>query len=67
MDSDPFCANATSQLSSDFKSAVSTSPLEQSLHNTSRLERVHSELLADLHSPSLYLTWSERESLQHAG
>lgn len=46
MDSDPFSANATSQLSSDFKSAISTSPLEQSLHNTSRLERGHSKLLA---------------------
>lgn len=39
MDSDPFTANATSRLSSDFRSAVSTSPLEQSLHNVGHLER----------------------------
>ena len=42
MDSDPFSANATSQLSSEFRDAVSTSPLEQSLQITSRLERAHS-------------------------
>ncbi|KAK9918110.1 hypothetical protein WJX75_001378 [Coccomyxa subellipsoidea] len=39
MDSDPLTANATSPLSSDFRSAVSTSPLEQSLHNLGHLER----------------------------
>ena len=48
MDSDPFSANATSQLSSDFKSAVSTSPLEQRLHQKSRLGRTHSEFLIEL-------------------
>lgn len=45
MDSDPFSANATSQLSSDFKSAVSTSPLEHRLHRKSRLDQAHSEFL----------------------
>lgn len=42
MDSDPFSANATSRMSSDFRSAISTSPLEQSLHNASHLERRNS-------------------------
>lgn len=55
MDSDPFSANATSQLSSDFKDAVSTSPLEQSLQITSHLQRGHSarptDLAAWLHAP----------------
>lgn len=46
MDSDPFTANATSRLSSDFHSAVSTSPLEQSLHNVGHLERACSAPLA---------------------
>ncbi|CAL5220069.1 g2020 [Coccomyxa viridis] len=45
MDSDPFSANATSQLSSDFKSAVSTSPLEHRLHRKSRLDQAHSAAL----------------------
>ena len=45
MTSDPFSANATSQLSPDFKSAVSTSPLETRLHHRSRLDRAHSESL----------------------
>ncbi len=39
MDSDPFTANATSRMSSDFRSAVSTSPLEHSLHHAGHLER----------------------------
>ncbi|CAL8465868.1 g5404 [Coccomyxa elongata] len=42
MDSDPFSANATSRMSSDFRSAISTSPLEQSLHNVSHLDRRNS-------------------------
>ena len=48
MESDPFSANATSQLSSDFKSAVRTSPLEHRLHHKSRLDRAHSECLLGL-------------------
>ena len=42
MDSDPFSANATSQLSSVFKDAVSN---EHSLQMTSQHERSHSEWL----------------------
>jgi hypothetical protein len=42
MDSDPFSANATSQLSSVFKDAVST---EHSLQMTSQHAHSHSELL----------------------
>lgn len=42
MDSDPFSANATSRMSSDFCSAITISPLEQSLHNVSHLERRNS-------------------------
>lgn len=50
MNSDPFSANATSQLSSDFKSAVSTSPLEHRLHHKSRLDRTHSESMSQGYS-----------------
>ena len=50
MNSDPFSANATSQLSSDFKSAASTSPLEHRLHHKSRLDRTHSESMSQGYS-----------------
>ena len=43
MDSDPFSTNASSQLSSGFKSAISTSPSEHRLHHKSHLARAHSE------------------------
>ena len=46
MDSDPFSANATSQLSFVFKDAVST---EHSLQMTSQHDRSHSELLYHPH------------------
>lgn len=67
MDSDPFSANATSQLSSDFRSAVSTSPLEHRLHHKSRLDRAHSESLTSMMSCALMIKIvKEPEACMHA-